>query len=95
LAGLQSDQCACRQTDSLIQDTLHAAVKGPKATVERIMLVIAHRVGTIMSCDQLLVLSDGRLVEKGPPRPLAEGDGVFGRLVAAAAANERRGEGAS
>ena len=33
--------------------------------------VIAHRINTIMDCDQLLVLSSGRLVEQGSPNDLA------------------------
>lgn len=52
------------------------------------MIVIAHRVSTIMDCDQVLVLSDGALVEAGPPAELAEGAGMFAGLVQAAAANE-------
>ena len=52
------------------------------------MLVIAHRVDTITDCDQLLVLADGRLVQAGRPRDLAEGPGTFAQLVAAARANE-------
>lgn len=37
----------------------------------RTLLVIAHRIGTIMDCDALLVLSNGRLVEQGTPQALA------------------------
>jgi ABC-type multidrug transport system fused ATPase/permease subunit len=54
------------------------------------MIVIAHRVSTIMDCDQLLVLSDGALVEAGRPVKLAEGSGMFAGLVRAEAANELR-----
>lgn len=39
---------------------------------------------TILDCDQLLVLSAGRLVESGPPSELARSGGLFARLVAAA-----------
>lgn len=39
---------------------------------------------TILDCDQLLVLSAGRLVESGPPAELARSGGLFARLVAAA-----------
>ena len=81
---------ACRQTDTTIQDTLRSAVKGAHGKhANRIMLVIAHRVATIMDCDQLLVLSDGQLQECGPPQALAQGDGLFAGLVQAAEANER------
>lgn len=74
-------------TDSLIQSTLRNAVKGDDVTMERVMLVIAHRVDTIFDCDQLLVLADGRLVQSGRPRDLTEGSGTFAQLVAAARAN--------
>ena len=79
----------CRQTDAIIQETLHSAVKGASNTAGRIMIVIAHRVATIMDCDQLLVLSDGSLVESGPPAELAQGEGMFAGLVQAAEANEQ------
>ena len=47
--------------------------------------VIAHRIDTIMDCDQLLVLSSGRLVEQGPPSELASRPGgAFARLTQAA-----------
>lgn len=87
----------CRQTDAIIQDTFRAAVTGGTrlqgvtggGSAERIMVVIAHRVGTIMDCDQLLVLSDGRIVERGAPTDLAGGDGTFAQLVRAADSNEQ------
>ena len=81
----------CRQTDSLIQTVLHKALRVFGSDKhECIMLVIAHRIDTIMDCDQLLVLNDGQLVESGPPRQLAESsDGIFGRLVCAAKANDQ------
>ncbi len=50
----------------------------------RVLLVIAHRIDTIMDTDQLLVLAAGRLVESGPPEELARGDGVFAKMAAAA-----------
>lgn len=75
---------ACRMTDKIIQSTLHSAVKGDDVTMERIMLVIAHRMDTIYDCDQLLVLSDGHIVQSGKPRDLAEGSGTFAQLVSAA-----------
>lgn len=79
----------CRLTDTIIQETLREVVKGPKATMERSMIVIAHRVTTIMDCDHLLVLADGALVESGNPAELAKGTGLFAQLVQAAEANER------
>ncbi|PNH03031.1 hypothetical protein TSOC_010920 [Tetrabaena socialis] len=50
----------------------------------RVLLVIAHRIDTVMDTDQLLVLGAGELLESGPPAQLAAAGGVFGRMVAAA-----------
>jgi ABC-type multidrug transport system fused ATPase/permease subunit len=84
-----SKRLECRLTDTIIQDTLREVVKGPKSSMERSMIVIAHRVTTIMDCDHLLVLADGVLVESGKPTELASGTGLFAQLVKAAKANER------
>ncbi|KAL4424666.1 hypothetical protein ABPG77_004473 [Micractinium sp. CCAP 211/92] len=71
-----------RQTDELIQQAVRDCARfGDR---RRTMLVIAHRIDTIMDCDRLLVLSAGRLVEHGPPGQLAQSGGMFARLVAAA-----------
>ena len=51
----------------------------------RTLLVIAHRINTIMDSDMLLVLSDGKLVEQGSPAELScRQGGTFARLVQAA-----------
>ena len=57
----------------------------------RTLLVIAHRVETIMDCDMLLVLNAGRLVEHGSPAKLSNlSDGTFAWLVQAARAGARQ-----
>lgn len=35
------------------------------------VVVVAHRIKTIMGCDRVLVLDHGRLVESGNPQTLA------------------------
>ena len=50
--------------------------------------------GSIMDCDAVLLMSDGRLVEQGPPRELAAGTGTFASLVQASGwAQSRAGGG--
>lgn len=70
-------------TDALIQQAVRdcTARTGDR---RRTLIVIAHRIDTIMDCDQLLVLSAGRLVEQGAPGQLSHSGGVFSRLVSAA-----------
>lgn len=51
----------------------------------RVLLVIAHRIDTILDTDHLLVLSSGSLVEQGPPAELStRPGGMFAGMVAAA-----------
>lgn len=35
------------------------------------MLIVAHRIATVLDCDRVLVLDGGRVVESGVPRDLA------------------------
>ncbi|RMZ52713.1 hypothetical protein APUTEX25_000832 [Auxenochlorella protothecoides] len=82
-----------RATDVLIQEAVRTFSKtgaGDDGRARRTVLVIAHRIHTIMDCDRLLVLSDGHLVESGEPGFLARGRGVFSRLVRAAGAGGGR-----
>jgi len=51
----------------------------------RVLLVIAHRVETIMDADKILLLSRGEKVEEGAPAELASRDGgAFAAMVSAA-----------
>jgi len=68
-------------TDVLIQGVLSDAFEG--AT----LFVIAHRVSTLLTCDRVLVLSDGKIVEDGSPSDLQKiTDGRFRQLLADGAA---------
>ncbi len=48
----------------------------------RTTFVIAHRLSTVANADEILVLDQGRIVERGRFATLAEGTGLFARLVA-------------
>ncbi|TMH97644.1 MAG: ABC transporter ATP-binding protein/permease, partial [Betaproteobacteria bacterium] len=63
------------------------AEKAIQAELERISqgrttLVIAHRLSTVMDADQILVLSHGRVSERGTHRQLLEGKGEYARMWA-------------
>eukprot|EP00955_Chlamydomonas_euryale_P071016 360921-Chlamydomonas_euryale.AAC.7 len=50
----------------------------------RVLLVIAHRIDTIIDMDRVLVLGGGRLLEDGEPALLARTPGgTFAKMVAA------------
>jgi subfamily B ATP-binding cassette protein MsbA len=52
------------ESEALIQDGLNALMKG------RTTFVIAHRLSTIRNADQILVLEDGRIIERGTHQEL-------------------------
>ncbi|KAI8360647.1 P-loop containing nucleoside triphosphate hydrolase protein [Mortierella sp. GBAus27b] len=64
------------QTDLLIQETIK------KNFAHCTVLMIAHRLNTIIECDKILVMEDGRVVEFEHPAKLIENeDGYFHNLV--------------
>jgi ATP-binding cassette subfamily C (CFTR/MRP) protein 4 len=46
------------------------------------MLIIAHRINTIIDCDKVLVMGDGRVLEYDHPARLLEKPGIFSDMVA-------------
>lgn len=71
------------ETDGLIQTAVHAACAEGAA---RTLLVIAHRLDTILDCDSVLVLSDGKLIEHGSPSVLlSKPSGAFKDMAEACA----------
>jgi ATP-binding cassette subfamily B protein len=62
------------ENEALVQRALATALAG------RTSLVIAHRLSTITSADQILVLDDGRIVERGRHESLLAANGLYAEL---------------
>ena len=45
------------------------------------VIVIAHRMRTVMSADKIVVLESGRVAEQGTPEELLAANGLFARMV--------------
>ncbi len=43
--------------------------------------MIAHRLATVLSCDRILVIDQGRIVEEGTHAQLSANGGLYARLA--------------
>lgn len=62
--------------ESYIQQAISELCRG------KTLLVIAHRLNTIRGADQILVISEGRIVQQGTHEELMEEDGIYRNFVA-------------
>ncbi|MGJ4901361.1 ABC transporter ATP-binding protein/permease [Bradyrhizobium sp. HKCCYLS2058] len=63
------------ESETLVQTALEGLMK------DRTTLVIAHRLATVLSCDRILVMDRGRIVEQGTHTSLVAANGLYARLA--------------
>ncbi len=73
--------------DSKTEKAIQAELE--EIAVNHTTLVIAHRLSTVMDADQILVLDQGRIVERGAHQQLLSHDGVYAHMWALQQQEER------
>ena len=63
------------ENETLIQAALSRLI------ADKTVLVIAHRMRTVAGADQIVVLADGTVAEKGSPEALMQRDGLYAHMV--------------
>jgi len=63
------------ESETLVQTALEELMR------HRTTLVIAHRLATVLSCDRILVMDQGRIVEQGTHASLVAAGGLYARLA--------------
>ena len=63
------------ENETKVQEALSRLLAG------KTVLVIAHRMRTVVAADKIIVLSDGQVVEEGAPTELMSRDGLFRHMV--------------
>ena len=63
------------ESERLVQDALNNLMKN------RTSIIIAHRLSTIQHADEIVVIQQGKIIERGKHEILLEGNGLYKKLI--------------
>lgn len=70
---------ALSAVDTYTEEEILARLR--EATADRTTIIVAHRISAVRHADQIIVLDEGRIVERGTHASLAEANGPYAELV--------------
>jgi ATP-binding cassette subfamily B protein len=76
--------------DTRTEQDIQAALRGLAS--HRTTLVIAHRLSTVVDADEIIVLADGRIAERGTHAALLARGGLYDSMWALQAAEQEEAE---
>ena len=62
------------ESEKIVQEAINNSLKNKTA------LIVAHRLSTIINCDEILVFDKGSIVERGNHNELIQRDGIYKKL---------------
>ncbi len=62
------------KTEDLVSNAIEQIIKG------KIAIVVAHRLSTIKNCDEIVLMENGKVVERGTHKDLLEKQGKYYKL---------------
>jgi ATP-binding cassette subfamily B protein len=94
---------ALRPRILILDDTLSSVDAATQVAIQReldrvfqgrTVIVVSHQVSAVSGADQVVVLDEGRIAERGSPEELLARGGLYARLAREQAEQERDGDGA-
>ncbi len=67
-------------TANLDASTEEHVVKQLQTEADKIKIIVAHRLNTLIHCNKIISMKDGIIVEAGSPQELLQQDGMFNQL---------------
>lgn len=61
----------------MVQSAIDKLVDSKNCT----MIIVAHRLSTIINCDRIIVLKEGKIIEEGPHKDLLAKNGYYANLI--------------
>ncbi len=62
------------ESEKIVQSAINASL------IDKTAIIVAHRLSTIMDCDEIIVFDKGKIVERGTHKSLHENNGIYRKL---------------